>query len=97
LEEFKLFYEKEKQKSKTLNSMIQVQKENFSKLMKEENNRRKHEEDYKAKQKQLEKEKWDDYYGQTQQIYKKFEDKTSKSESATSLIERNGLHFEFAE
>lgn len=79
LEEFKLFYEREKQRSKTLSSMIEVQKENMSRLMREENARRQHEDDLLTKQKQLEEEKWNNYYGQTQQIYKEFESKTSKS------------------
>jgi hypothetical protein len=79
LEEFKLFYEKEKQRCQTLESMIQVQKDNISKMLKEEKIRRKHDEEIFKEQKNLEKQKWEAYYGETQRMYKDFESTTSKS------------------
>ena len=79
LEEFKLFYEKEKQRSQTLEAMVKVQKEGMTKLMREENERRKHEEAVFKEQKELEKKKWKNYYNVTQKMYKEFESSTHKS------------------
>jgi hypothetical protein len=79
LEEFKLFYEKEKQRCQTLESMVQVQRDNISKMIKEEGKRRKHDEELFREQQNLEKQKWEAYYGETQKMYKDFESTTSRS------------------
>lgn len=79
LEEFKLYYEKEKQRCQTLDSMIKIQKENISKMIEDDSRRRKHDQNILQEQKELEQKKWESYYGETQKMYKDFESSTSKS------------------
>ena len=79
LEEFKLYYEKEKQRCQTLDSMIKVQKESIAKMIDEENHRRRHDQTVFKEQKEIDQKKWKAYYGETQKMYKEFESSTSKS------------------
>lgn len=79
LEEYKLFYEKEKQKGKTLESMVKLQKENLTKMVHEEKRRRKHDEALFKERQELERQKWKSYQGEAQKMYREFESTTSKS------------------
>ena len=79
LEEFKLYYEKEKQRCHTLESMVQIQKDNMSKMIKEDQKRREHDEQIFREQQSLEKQKWEAYYSESQKMYRDFESTTSRS------------------
>lgn len=79
LEEFRLSFERERQKNATLESMVRLQRENLAKVVSQDRQRREHDEAVFKERQQLEREKWKAFQGETQKLYHEFESSTAKS------------------